>query len=426
MSKRLSMQKYLLHSTIIAIFSEAFLFRVGFDLKFMYGMVIVNFLLMISKMTIKMPNKFLLIIGYIGLTGVLSIFLYNNQISKILFQLFGISVISLYFYNFYLNSKYSLFQIFQTYCRYAYWMSIIGLFIFFFLFITGVDLNIRLGQLLPFYGYELNPDELAGPLKVRGLLLEPSHFGAIVLPAFAYSLHNFKTAKRQTILMGLALLLSFSSITYVGIILSLLFLPKKINFIKLGFVGVLCLSFGIIAYNSIDDIKIRINDTFNVLSDSKYNFEGVNLSTYALLSNLYVTGAVFKSNPIIGHGIGSHAISHKMYISGVSGVDVFEELGISDINSMDANSFALRVISELGLIGLCMIFIFLKRNYSSDNYIVSRSLLIYFIYKLIRDGHYFPPEMYFFVFLYYFLNRTKKNIGNVRKNSCRNFEYGSI
>lgn len=41
-----------------------------------------------------------------------------------------------------------------------------------------------------------------------------------------------------------------------------------------------------------------------------------------------------------------------------------------------------------------------------------QGIIIYLILKLIRDGHYFPPEFYFFVFILYLSLKDKIKIFN--------------
>jgi O-antigen ligase len=137
------------------------------------------------------------------------------------------------------------------------------------------------------------------------------------------------------------------------------------------------------------------------------------LSTYALLSNFFITVKVFKESPFFGNGLGSHQISHSKYIDKLSGVEDFYNSYYErfiDLNAADANSLFLRIISEVGILGLVLVIYFLVKFYcnASNNYIISRSILIYILYKLFREGHYFSPEMYFFICIYYFNSISTK------------------
>jgi hypothetical protein len=120
----------------------------------------------------------------------------------------------------------------------------------------------------------------------------------------------------------------------------------------------------------------------------------------------------------LGSGLGSHEITHDKYLTDISGVEDFE--GYSDLNSKDANSLLLRTLSDLGLFGFFLIIFFIIKNYYRGDNInllfLSRAILIYFFCKLIREGHYFSPEMYFFVFNFLFLNKKILNTSNYANN----------
>jgi O-antigen ligase len=185
-------------------------------------------------------------------------------------------------------------------------------------------------------------------------------------------------------------------------LVGILMLSKRINFFVIAvslFVSVLL---GFIAYSNLSVVKLRVDDTFSLFGN--LDISGVNLSTYALASNFYVTERVLESNFLFGHGLGSHAISHAKFINDLTGVENYDEMFVN-FNQEDANSLALRTLSELGIIGIIGIFFFMFKNYANQGnyYQISRALILYFIYKLLREGHYFSPEMYFFVFTYYFV-----------------------
>jgi hypothetical protein len=397
----MNIQKYLLHSTLFAIFSGAFMLRIGFDLKLMYIIVLVNSLIIAKKYAFFFAKKLNFILFIIFLFGLLTVYLYGNELGKMSFQIIGIFVIGNYFYNFYKNTSYSLTYIFEKYCKYAYIVSIIGLVFVVVNYVAGIDISYEMSKILP-YGY---PGEGAkSGYRLHSILLEPAHFAGVVLPAFFYNLYYFKKKKKEFICILIALLLSFSSVGYIGILVSLIIASSGSLFKKIIVVGV-SLIFGITTYVMVDDVRMRVDDTIGVLSRSDYDFNGINLSTYALISNFYVTTMVIKDSPIIGHGIGSHPISHKLYIKGVNIGESFEELGFEGINDDDANSLLLRIFSELGILGVLFMLYFIIKNYSEHYHVISKCILVYFFYKLFRDGAYFSPEMYFFVFMYINVNK---------------------
>lgn len=380
------MKNYLIYSTLLGVFSESLYINIGFDFKFVYIIIFCNyFIIKQIRGTLTVPKYWLYSLIYIFVVGIGTIFLYNNQFSKIVFQVFGISFMSIYFYNFFLCYELDVKDIFLKYCNICFILSLIGIPLFFIL--VSFDSSYRL----------------------HSLLQEPAHFTGIVLPAYYYYMTNFVKYRKKFIVIIVAFLLSMSSIGYIGMLIGFVMIKKKINIfatITLTFVSVLI---GFLAYNYIDNVKFRANDTFGIFNE--FDVSNVNSSTLALATNSYVTLQVLKSNAFIGHGIGSHPLSSKQYIYNITGIEGYsdnEELMF--INSTDADSLTLRILSELGLIGFIGVCYFIIKNYCGyqDNYQISRGIILYFLYKLFREGHYFPAEMYFFVFIYYFL-RLKSN-----------------
>src|ERR1700679_4129550 len=108
------MKNYLLYSTLLAMFSEALVVRYGFDIKLIYVIVFINyFLIKIHKKDITVPKFWLFTLAYLLLTGILTVFLYNNVFSGAAFQVFGIAFMSIYFYNFLLCYDWGLVALFE-------------------------------------------------------------------------------------------------------------------------------------------------------------------------------------------------------------------------------------------------------------------------------------------------------------------------
>lgn len=134
---------------------------------------------------------------------------------------------------------------------------------------------------------------------------------------------------------------------------------------------------------------MRIDDSASnlmVLRNGKFE-ENTNLSSYVLLSNLYIAKQNFLEHPL-GSGIGSH---HYMYVpqditKTMRPPEYLKTLGHDKDNSFDANSLFTRLFSEFGWIGLTFIFVslvFLFKSLKTSNYIL-HGLTIYFILKLFR------------------------------------------
>ncbi len=124
--------------------------------------------------------------------------------------------------------------------------------------------------------------------------------------------------------------------------------------------GLAIASFLVIAIYAVDPhTQVRVNDTLQVIQTA--DVADANVSTYALLSNAYVTASVLQRRPFLGYGLGAHKIAHEQFIDSLPG---FSELDpeFIDYNSTDAASLMLRTGSEFGLIGVLCIFWFIGRT----------------------------------------------------------------
>jgi len=385
------MRKYIYYSTIFSICTEAFLLHFVIDLKLFYLIILINFSILTITQRIKITRGLLIFYTYLLLSGSISILLGSNHLINLLSQFFGIFFISLYYYNFYKMFEDDLPKILDDYVYLCFILVVIGLPLYFYNIFHG-----RFGE-----GF-------------HSILSERTNYGALVLPAFFYSFKNKKFPKYVYRLILLSILLTGSSIVLLGLGVAVLLMPKKINIGKL-FGLLIIVSFLFFAlYNFYDNFRLRIDDTTKGLVQK--DLSGVNLSTYAILSNLYITSKSFEENPLLGSGLGSHELSHDKYIAEIDGISDFENY--INLNSKDANSLFLRVLSEMGVLGIIGVFLFIRifytRNQMDENLnFISKAILIYFFCKLFRLGHYFSPEMYFFVFGYYFCNKYRDtNVAN--------------
>jgi hypothetical protein len=254
-------------------------------------------------------------------------------------------------------------------------------------------------------GFIKFPFDISNGFLLHSIMLEPAHYCTIILPACLITISSKDYPKYYSLILILSILLSGSSLGIIGLGVVILFLQKTFSFTKILYVFTLVIILGSATYTFYENFRIRVDDSINVVQTS--NLNNANLSTYALMSNFIVSIQSFKSNPILGNGIGSHSISRKKYLNEIEGFESFEQLGFDHLNSIDAGSLFSRVMSELGLLGLIGIFYFIYFNYvgsklSISNMFISRAILIYFFAKLLREGHYFSPEMYFFVFMFVF------------------------
>lgn len=273
----------------------------------------------------------------------------------------------------------------------ALWIAVFGYFLWF--------LNINLND-----GF-----------RFQSIFTEPSHYAIVVIPACYYYLKS-KDYLPFFAIFG-TLLLSQSSIGYIGCGLMVIipYLTIKRFYYLAGILPFVLLTFWIIYQNN-ENVKLRVDDTyesFKVLNTGKFKYE-TNQSTYALISNLFVAKCNFNDHPL-GSGMGSHFVMHtEKYLFQMRPPNFLVTLKSEKINAPDAASLFIRLFSELGVFGLMLIFGLMYKAFTIFRYknlFLAHGIVIYLLLKLFRDGHYFSPEFFFFIWILYFsFNEAKKKI----------------
>lgn len=382
-----SLRNYIFWSTLLGMFSAAVAVRRSFTVRAFDGIMLINFCLMIplaNLRRIRIPVWIPCFILYLAASGFVGIVRGTDTGAQVTKEFLGISTSVLYYFCFFKIIDNDFERAFFAYAKIAFWFAVIAF-------------PIWLGSCISQHGFE----------RLRGLEPEPTTFCQVVLPAYYwYGYHYIKSRKHGTevAVLTLALILTNSSNGYLSVAFGVILLMsgrlKHLIAIPLVAGGLLGL-----AYASSANVKTRVDDTFFALATQDVG--GSNLSTYALISNLFVTQQVLKESPVIGNGLGSNPISHNRYIGNVSGIERFLETGAEGLNAPDASSLALRTLSELGILGFSGIAIFLYRFYvggPGSRAAISNALLVYYFLKLLRSPLYFDPELFFFIFVY-ILNR---------------------
>lgn len=378
----MDLKKIIYYSTLTSIFTEALRYNTGFDLKYFYLVIFFNIIIFIASDKIVYNRGLLIFHSIIFFTGILSCIIGYNGLGYFLVQLFFLILIPTYYLSFFSFFKDQFDDIVAFYCKSCVVLAIIG-------FLKW-------------------PFDMSHGEAFHSLLLEPAHYCTAVLPAFFMCL-KMKTFPRYYYkIILLSIILSGSSLGLIGLGLSIILYAKNISIVKTALASFLVVALGIGIYFAFPPFRVRMDDTVN--SAINQDLSTANLSTYAFLSNLFVSTQSFISNPLFGNGIGSHIQSRSIYLSNIEGIEVFEKMGMDHLNAQDAGSLLSRLISEMGLVGVFGVFFFIAkfyvpnrdRNDLSTNVIISRAILLYFFAKLFREGHYFSPEMYFFVFMYVF------------------------
>lgn len=386
---KVNLKKYLLYSSLFAIFSEAFYFRFIIDLKLYYLIILINLIVLFKEKKLLMHKNIVILLFLVLIHAFLNILIFKIPPNLMLSQLIGIFISILYFYNIFKLFDHN--YIFESYCKFSYYISLIGY--------PGY-----------FLGFNLNVNDDS---RFCSILSEPAHYAILILPACYYFYRQKKY--KETLFILISLFLTESSIAYIGC--SLIFILPYLKFKKIiyafSIIPVILFIFYLV-YNNNEKVKMRFDESIEslkVVNNGKFN-SSINLSSYALLSNFYIAKENFKDH-IFGTGIGSHVFMYNEYYG--KSIRAPQYLKIQDldkINSKDAASLFLRLMSEFGIFGLIIIFsliIKIYKNYRKENELITQGISIYVLLKLFRDGHYFPPEFYFFILIFYFY-KNEKNI----------------
>lgn len=121
----------------------------------------------------------------------------------------------------------------------------------------------------------------------------------------------------------------------------------------------------------------------------------LNASTYAILDKS-VCGRNRHLLVLFGTGLGTHHINYeKIYPSRSTTYRLY------GLNANDAYSLSIRVFSELGILGLFLLFVFMYKNFNSLS-LFSFMAMSYLVNACITGGHYTANGgMLFFVFFYF-------------------------
>lgn len=384
---KINLDKYLLYSSVFAIFSEGFFFNFIIDWKLLYLIIFVNYFLIIKYKTLRVHKAFLIVVASLFAHAILCYTIIQIPPNYFISQLLGITITGLYFYNFFLVAELS--KVTKLYLSLSFYIAILGL-IFYFL------------KLNPFAYFD-------NEFRLMSIFKEPAHFVVVILPACYFFLRSKLFLK--FFVLFISIILSESSLGYIGCGMMFIFPFFNLKKFKYLLVAVpLVLTVFFYTYKNFESFQMRVDDSMDnltVLKNGKFD-ESTNLSSYVMLTNLYIAKQNIIEHPL-GSGIGSH---HYMfttrYHKTMRPPNYINKLGHKFDNSFDANSLFTRISSEFGIIGIICVIFFLIRSFnlsfSNSNFIL-QGILIYFLLKLFRDGTYFPPELFFFIWMFYFTNQ---------------------
>jgi O-antigen ligase len=377
LDQRIGIDDYLVWSTVVS----ALLFVPVMQSVFLgYLLVILNSLILLVFDRLAIHRDHLLAILLLSGFSLVGAHFSGTEIKPIVMQIVGITVLSVYYLNALTTFGISLSRWMEMYVRVAFVMALLGIMQWFASRLLHV-----------------------GDGRLHSIYLEPSHYIFVVLPAIGYCVGRYAAGRQygsEALIFLLTFVLADSSLGFIGLLLIGIFIitPKLKGWQIFLASALVCGVVGALFAGS-ENFRVRATDT--VMAIATQDLGGTNASTFALLSNVYVTGQSFLAHPLTGVGIGGYAKAYDTYIGTLVGPNlVFLQ---ENLNRDDANSLFLRVAAELGVPGLVVLFGFLiicAQVKGAPYRAIRNAVLPYLLIRMGRFGAYFSVEFYFFVGIY--------------------------
>lgn len=412
----------------LSIFLDAYIFargRLPFDFYYYYIIYFVYILNYIKKKKpIKLFERWFLISILILFTGSIIGGLDQGVLGfGFVKQVIGFVFSSIAYYSFIRFNDFNLQKVFDYYLKVAFWVAAFGIFEEF-------------GKLGGFAGlFKHYKTVKLGFHRVWSIMGEPYFLAVVLIPAlFFYGAKIFGnreykdrslTIKFLVILTGTLFTFSSAGFMAIGFMAIIIGWEKGFFSLKKGRILLLPIFASLLYFTSdyifsnFYELRTKLTETFtSFFGDvSQSEVEDMNTTSFALYSNYVIALESYNNNPLFGSGLGSHSASFDKFFKEIFGSDMLVRYG--ELNKYDANSLFIRLLSETGILGLAMFFLFvfkfrLKRKHLAISEIanlaiINHGVLILFIVRLVRTGNYIGNGFFFFFFLYYYTHKQVKN-----------------
>lgn len=393
LNRRIDIQDYLICSTVVAVLLFVPL-RGTFLLGYVVAIVNSTILLALNRLTIH-RNHLLALAAIAGfsLIGARSA---GTTAMAIATQIVGIGVMSIYYLSILTNFQVTPTRWMELYVRAAFALTVLALIIW------------------PFV------TRATGDPRLRAIFSEPSYYIYVTLPAVGYCINRYIFQRRygwESLIFVVSYALADSTLGFLGLLLTALlaYAPRLKGWQMITGSVLLPLLVAALYFASFN-FRYRANDFAKAIWEQ--DLSGSGSSTFAFLSNIYVTSQSFLAHPLTGIGIGGYANAYDKYIGDIGGTGAtFKYMLSLDLNRDDANSMFLRIAAELGMPGVLALLAFLvfcARVRGQPYTIIRNAILPYLVIRITRLGAYFTVELYFFVGLYvlnYLTYRSSRTTG---------------
>lgn len=269
-----------------------------------------------------------------------------------------------------------------------------------------------------------------GGIRINSLFSEPAYYASSMAPAFFVAVYNVLNRKNpvfitvfQSVLIILAYPLTRSSVGMFGIVLTLILLVVNSGFIRYGLFIAPILFFGFqYAYTNVVDFRDRVDGTFEIYNTGNVYSYDIHGSSFVLYNHTHIATENFNAHPLFGTGLGSHETAFNNYsLTNMQGVVDIE------FNKADANSMALRLMSETGMAGLLLFGVFFIFNWlikpfavDDEYWMINNACFLIISLQLLRQGNYYYCGFPLFIWLYYY---SKKRNREEKVPEAKSFKF---
>jgi hypothetical protein len=407
--------------------------QLPFEFYITYFPIIILLFFFIAKY--RFPRELLYILIPLLIAGLLNILIDNNTLRNF-FKIFVNVAVNIIFYRYVIEYyEYDVNRIFKMYLQGSYIVALLGL-IQVASYIVKFEPGYNWRAFLPLNKWDVHEGGLLG-IRLNSTFTEPSYFGSSIAPAFFISIYEiffkrelFLTRTKCLVIIA-AYLLTFSSLAYMGVFISILLFALNFGVIRYFFIAIpIAVVMFYFAYDNVKDFRVRIDGMSALFVEGIVEKElsgdltkgarmykvskvltKIHGSSFVLYNNMHVAVQNFKQNPLFGSGLGSHELAFEKYnLNYMLG-------GIYEFNAPDANSMFLRTLSELGIMGVLFVFMFIIKFYVSKSlgsvedesyWLISNAILVIILTQLLRQGNYTYNGFILFAWMYYF-NSMKYN-----------------
>ena len=253
-----------------------------------------------------------------------------------------------------------------------------------------------------------------GPImRISSFFSEPGYLAAALSPAGFLAVNRIAVGNKtyftraQAIVVLCALFLTFSSIGYCGIGLSVIFHLHRRHIKRALIPLVACAAVGWWAVSSVDFFRSRAEGLWSALVIQEVTgFENASALTYAM--NAEITRQNVMERPLIGSGYDSFMATALGTLDQMGLPDGFlnfisaQDLG--DLNFADGMTMYFRVLTEFGLVGVALIlalfYVYRVSAADPERRLLQNMCIVFFLTYGLRTGQYIRFELWYFVALY--------------------------